>query len=203
MTDQYVDLDTTRRVTANLWFWQGLRWAPVGPVAAGAAVLASVADGELFLAVSAVGLLLAWWAYKRADAYYIRRYGVVRLKLGQHRRRERIKWFAVYPAMLASLIVDIVVRPPVFVTGPVWAAAILLYRHSTGGGRTHYFAAGALLAALAPLPVLGLVEAGDPIMVLWLALTGVLYAVCGVLDHLELARRFPSVAELDSVGVPR
>jgi hypothetical protein len=81
--------------------------------------------------------------------------------------------------------------------------AILLYRHSTGGGRVHYFAAAALLAAMAPLPALGLVEAGGPIMVLWLALIGVLYVVCGVLDHLELARRFPPIADFEPVGARR
>ena len=40
-------------------------------------------------------------------------------------------------------------------------------------------------------------------MTLWLAVMGVLYLLCGVLDHLELARRFPPVAEPEPAGAPR
>src|SRR5262249_32049691 len=132
--------------------------------------------------------------YRVADGYYLRRYGVVRLALGQHRRRDQIKWLAIYPLMLASLVVDLLAKPAVFITGPVWALAVLLYRRSTGGGRRHSLAAAAVLAALAPLPVLRVVDAGAPTVVVWLAVTGGLYLVCGVLDHLELARRLPPVA---------
>jgi len=186
----------THRVTANLWFWQGLRWAPVGPMAAGAAMLATAASDVVIIWIAyAAVLALAWWLHLIADGYYTHRYGMVRLAPGQHRRRDRIKWSAVYPLMIASIVVDLLVKPGVFVTGPVWALAILLYRRSTGGGRRHYFAAAAALAALAPLPALGLVDAGAPALVVWLAVTGVLYPACGVLDHLELARRFPPVAE--------
>ena len=193
-----------RQVTANLWFWQGLRWAPVGPLAAGAAVVASVGPADMVVwAGYAAALVLAWWLYRAADGYYTRRYGVVRLMIGQHRRRDRIKWLAVYPLMLASLVVDLLAKPAVFVTGPVWAVAILLYRRTTGGGRRHYFAAAAVLAALAPLPVLGAVDAGTPIVVVWLIVTGGLYLVCGVLDHRELARRLPPVAEPTPAGAGR
>lgn len=105
--------------------------------------------------------------------------------------------------MLASTVVDMLAKPAVFVTGLVWAAAILLYRRSTGGGRRHYFAAATVVAALAPLPALGVVDAGSPMMTLWLALMGLLYVVCGVLDHMKLARRFPPVVAPECVGAPR
>ncbi|HEY3033799.1 MAG TPA: hypothetical protein VGJ54_03975 [Streptosporangiaceae bacterium] len=204
MADQSVDLDMTRQVTANLWFWQGLRWAPAGPLAAAAAIVAWASpSGALVWAGYAVACGLAWQLYRIADGYYGRRYGEVTLRPGQHRHRGRVKWLAVYPAMLASIVVDMLVMPPVFVTGPVWAGAILLYRRSTGGGRRHYYAAAALLAGLAPLPALGLVEAGAPMVALWVSVTGVLYLVCGVLDHLELARRFPPVIEAEPAAAPR
>ena len=48
-------------------------------------------------------------------------------------------------------------------------------------------------AVLASLPAPRLVPADEPITVVRIALPGLLYAVCGVLDHLDLARRFPPV----------
>ncbi|HEU4426190.1 MAG TPA: hypothetical protein VFR67_26935 [Pilimelia sp.] len=203
MADLSGDLDMTRQVTANLWFWQGLRWAPVGPLAAAATILASAGSGVVLWAGYAAMLALAWLLYRSADRYYVRRYGVVRLALSQHRHRDRIKWLAVYPAMLAAIVVDMLAKPAVFLTGLVWAVAILLYRRATGGGRRHYIAAAAVLAAFAPLPALGVVDAGAPVMTLWLVVMAVLYLVCGLLDHVELARRFPPVAEVEPAGAPR
>jgi hypothetical protein len=204
MADQSGDLVMMRQVTANLWFWQSLRWAPAGPLAAGVTILASTGFGAGVVWAGCAALsALAWWLYGIADRYYARRYGTVRLALGQHRRRDQFKWLAVYPAMLAAIVVDMLARPPVFITGPVWALAILLYRRSTGGGRRHYLVAAAALAAFAPLPALRVVDAGAPLMTLWLAVMGVLYLVCAVLDHMELARRFPSVAEPEPAGADR
>lgn len=83
-------------MTANLWFWQGLRWAPVGPLAAGAVALPSVeTEPAVVWAGYAAMLALAWWLYRTVDRYYARRYGTVRLALGQHRRRDQVKWLAV------------------------------------------------------------------------------------------------------------
>jgi hypothetical protein len=193
-----------RQVTANLWFWQGLRWAPVGPLVAGATILASAGSNP---AVAWTGLAamvaLAWWLYRIADRYYVRRYGVVRLALGQHRFRDQIKWLAVYPAMAASIVVDMLAKPPVFVTGAVWAAAVLLYRRSTGGGRRHYLVAAAVLVALVPLPALGVVEPGKDALTLWLVVVAILYVACGVLDHVELARRFPPVSDAERADTAR
>src|SRR5213080_3588542 len=106
MTDQSGAFDMTRRVTANLWFWQGLRWAPMGALATGAALfVASAPEPAVGWACYVAALALGWWLYRLADAYYVRRYGVVRLALGQHRRRDQVKWLAVYPAMVAAIVV--------------------------------------------------------------------------------------------------
>ena len=93
--------------------------------------------------------------------------------------------------MTASIFIDILLAPKVFISGAVWAAALLAYRASTGGGRPHYFVGAALLAALTPLPLAGVVAAGRPMVVLWAVMVGLLYLVLGSLDHLELVRRFP------------
>jgi len=93
--------------------------------------------------------------------------------------------------MTAAIFVDILVAPKVFISGIIWAGALLAYRASTGGGRPHYFVGAALLATLTPLPLAGVVEPGRPMVVLWATVVGILYLVLGSLDHLELVRRFP------------
>jgi hypothetical protein len=187
------DLDTTRRVTANVWFWQGLRWAPGGLVFLLTPLTALLPDDWAPLVwLGWAGVLALWWyLYRLADRYYARRFGVVVGLAGQHRRRELVKWFVAYPAMAASVFVDLLAAPKVFLSGVVWALALLAYRASTGGGRAHYFVGAFLLAALTPLPALGVLDNGRPMVGLWAALVGALYLVLGTLDHLELARRFP------------
>ena len=187
------DLVMARQVTANVWFWQGLRWAPGGLVFLLVAVAALFPRGWTLLQwLCWTGAVASWWyLYHAADRYYARRFGVVVGRTGQHRRRARIKWLIVYPAMTASIFIDILVAPKVFISGAVWAAALLAYRASTGGGRPHYFVGAALLAALTPLPLAGVVAAGRPMVVLWAVMVGLLYLVLGSLDHLELVRRFP------------
>jgi hypothetical protein len=187
------DLVMARRVTANVWFWQGLRWAPGGLVFLLVALTALFPRGWTLLQwlCWTGGFALWWYLYRAADRYYARRFGVVVGLAGQHRGRERIKWLVAYPAMTASIFIDILAAPKVFISGVVWAAALLAYRASTGGGRAHYFVGAALLAALTPLPLAGVVEPGRPIVILWAAMVGVLYLVLGSLDHLELVRRFP------------
>jgi hypothetical protein len=187
------DLDMVRQVTANVWFWQGLRWAPGGLVflLAAASPLLPKDPALVSWLCWAGAFLLYWQLYRLADRYYGRRFGLVVALRGQHRRRERIKWFVGYPAMLGSFLVDILWAPKLFVSGLVWAAALLAYRASTGGGRPHYFVGAGVLAALTPLPALGVLGNGLPMVVLWAAIVGLLYLVLGTLDHLELVRRFP------------
>jgi hypothetical protein len=187
------DLETPRRVTANVWLWQGLRWAPGGMVFLFAAVSSLIpTDWTLLVWLGWTGVLALWWhLYRLADRYYAQRFGVVVARPGQHRRRDLIKWFVVYPLMSASVLVDLLAAPRIFLSGMVWAAALLAYRASTGGGRPHYFVGAALLAALTALPATGVLDNGRPMVVLWTVVVGVLYLALGTLDHLELARRFP------------
>jgi hypothetical protein len=187
------DLETARRVTANVWFWQGLRWAPGGLVFLVVALTSLLPRSWTPLVwLCWTGVFALWWyLYRLADRYYAHRFGVVVGRAGQHRRRDLVKWLAVYPLMAASIFIDLLAAPKVFVSGVVWAAALLAYRASTGGGRPHYFLGAALLAALTPLPTLGVLDNGRPMVVLWAVVVGSLYLVLGALDHRELARRFP------------
>jgi hypothetical protein len=187
------DLETARQVTANVWFWQGLRWAPGGLVFLMVALTPVLMNDTLAVWLSWTGAFALWvYLYRLADRYYARRFGVVVGLVGAHRRRERVKWLVAYPAMTASIFVDLLVAPELFVSGLVWAAALLAYRASTGGGRPHYFVGAALLAALTPLPALGVLANGRPMVVLWATVVGLLYLIMGGLDHLELTRRFPA-----------
>jgi hypothetical protein len=185
--------EMVRRVTANVWFWQGLRWAPGGLVFLLVAMTPLIpADQTLVHWLSWTGVFALWWyLYRVADRYYARRFGVVVGLAGLHRRRDRIKWFVVYPAMTASIFVDLLAAPRIFLSGVVWAGALLAYRASTGGGRPHYLVGAALLIALTPLPLLNVLHNGRPMVVLWAVVVGLLYLFLGVLDHVELTRRFP------------
>jgi hypothetical protein len=187
------DLDMMRRVTANVWFWQGLRWAPGGLVFLLVVITARMPDDWALLRwLCWAGTFALWWyLYRLADRYYARRFGVVVGLSGQYRRRNLIKWLVVYPAMTASILIDLLVAPKVFISGLVWAAGLLAYRASTGGGRRHYFLGAAALIALTPLPALGVLDNGAPMVTLWAVVVGLLYLIMGTLDHLELARRFP------------
>jgi hypothetical protein len=176
-----------------VWFWQGLRWAPGGVVFLLVAATPLLPDDQALVQwLCWTGAFALWWyLYRLADRYYARRFGTVVGLAGQHQRRNLIKWLVVYPAVTASIFVDLLAAPKIFLSGIVWAVALLAYRTSTGGGRPHYFVGAAVLAALTPLPALGVLDNGQPMVVLWAVVVGVLYLALGVLDHVQLTRRFP------------
>lgn len=186
------DLRQIRAVASNYFFWQGLRWIPMG------------------LALIAMSLLLAGWIPVRREwrdwlvwppliaalwisgsvlgRYYRRRFGHASADERQHTRRTSIKWLVVYPAMVASMVIDMKVSLPLLVSGIVWGASIELYRRSTGGGRPHYVVAALLLAALGLAPLFSAIPAGKLGITLLVGVVGAIYVVGGILDHLALAR---------------
>jgi len=189
-----------RAVTENFFLWQGLRLVPFGVMGIFYAIqLAEPAwwplrglSNELILVAV---LALACTAFSRIGRYYDRNFGKVRGIPGRHARRDAVKWWIAYPAMGASLFVDGLLKPRIFVSGLVWGAAVVAYWASTGRGRRHYLAIAALFFALAGLPALGLVEAGKPMLSLFTGLLGGIYVLAGILDHLELVRIVRPVRE--------
>lgn len=188
--------DRIHRVTANYFFWQGLRWLPGGFVLATAGFLWSewwpftgwVEDGIL------IAVLLASIGSSMAiGRYYQRAFGEVRGVPHEHVRRTRIKWLIVYPLMAGSLLVDGLAKPPFLLSGIVWGAAIVAYWWSTGRGRNHYVVAASILLAMSLLPTLGTVAAGPPSLSLFFIMVGGIYIVGGVLDHFELRQLLPPV----------
>ena len=187
-------------VTANYFFWQGLRWVPIGALGLLQAVLLADPDwwplapgyeDRLLLAALAAAVV----ACKLIGDYYARTFGQVRGFPGLHHRRGLVKWFLVYPAMLASLVLDATLASPLFLSGPVWAGALLAYRWSTGGGRRHYLLAAAVLAALPVVPATGRAAPGASMVALLLGVMGMIYVIGGILDHLELSRVLRPVEE--------
>lgn len=185
------DREHIQAVTANFFFWQGLRWVPMGAALLGLSVywngwwaVPAPWDAALQLGV----LALALGVSAAVGRYYHRRFGTVQGIPGIHARRERLKWRVVYPAMMGSLVADLVFSPPVLLSGFVWAAGILAYRRSTGDGRPHYLVAAVLLAAFGLLPLVGLLAPGKTLVNHFIGLVGVVFIVGGVLDHLELGR---------------
>jgi hypothetical protein len=188
---QIADLDRVRAVTANFFFWQGLRWVPMGlalilfavaPYAKG--VLGSPWTDIVTFATLFVAL---WLSTDVLGRYYTKVYGQVQGIPGQHAQRSKIKWFVVYPAMVVAIILDWKLNWPIFTSGIAFGAGIEAYRRSTGGGRRHYSVAAALLVLLAFAPLTGMTT-NRQMLAPFIGLLGLIYVVGGVLDHFELAR---------------
>jgi hypothetical protein len=186
------DLEQVRAVTANYFFWQGLRWVPMGvallgfaaALGAGTSIPSAVRDWGLLPLL----LVALWLSTSVLGRYYRRTFGQVQGDPDQHIRRSNIKWLVVYPAMMASLIVDMKIALPVVLSGIVWGASIEAYRRSTGGGRRHYTVAAVLLVAYGLLPLLGLVSAGKDAVGPLIGIVGLTYIIGGILDHQALVR---------------
>ncbi len=178
--------ERVRAVTDNFFFWQGLRFVPLGPALMVAAlaylpgVHESVGDSVLIFCLIAAMLASSWIGRR-----YRRDFGHVRPIPGAHALRSRLKWLLVYPLMLGALAVDLLRPMPILVSGPVWAVAILLYRGSTGGGRGHYITLAAMIAALALAPLLADSTSKQAVPILFLTL-GAGFTACAWLDDREM-----------------
>src|SRR5689334_4464918 len=188
-------------VTSNFFFWQGLRWVPMGV----ALLVACWSKSSITLVpepwqsvLALVTMIAAFALSGAAGRWYARSFGRVRGIPGQHARRTRTKWLVVYPALLVALVVDAVAKPPVLVSGVAFAAAIEAYRRSTGGGRAHYIVASIVFAALTFAPTLGFSSPGAVAINLVIAVLGATYTIGGLLDHRELTRLFPDVHDGDT-----
>jgi hypothetical protein len=191
--DTMNNLDLLRRITRDLWYWQGLRFAPMGIVGFIAAATFSPGWPDAVPPEGALlaGLAVAFVLYRAADRYYARSMGHVSPDLSLTKRRSAIKWFAVYPAMGVALVIDGLAEPPLFITGAVWAVALVLYWWSTGRGREHYLVLAGLTSLLTLLPLVDPTLAGKGAFPIFYAWFGVVYVVAGVLDHLALTRALP------------
>jgi hypothetical protein len=201
------DPDRIKAVTANFFFWQGLRWVPMGFTLILFALIpyAKSSIAEPWLSIFAYGLmaLALWLSMTVAGRYYARTYGSVRGMPGLHTRRTRIKWLLVYPAMFAAMLLDWKLDAPIFISGLVFALSVEAYRRSTGGGRKHYVIAALLQAAIAFVPLTQLATSRQ-LLVPFLGLLGAIYVVGGLLDHRELAtilRPAPQLLEDDGGAV--
>lgn len=195
---QEKDLDRIRSVTANYFFWQGLRWVPLGFVI-------------IFLGLS----LAPWWPLTGfwshvalfaaiviatagsswAGTYYAQTFGRVSEKPGAHQRRATLKWLLVYPLMLISLIIDFTYGSAFFISGPVWAVGILAYWWSTGRGRRHYLVAAFCMISLSLVQWRGLVAPGKSMYAVFATLLGATYVIGGLLDHFELREVLKPIKE--------
>jgi hypothetical protein len=192
--------DRIAAVTSNFFFWQGLRWVPLGFALLVASLMrdspASVPKSWRSLLVI-VAMIVAVAVSSATGRWYARVFGRVRGIPGQHTRRTRTKWLVVYPALVIALIIDGAARPPILFSGIAFAASIEAYRRSTGGGRRHYVIASAVFALLTFVPLMGFTARGFSSLTLLFAVLGATYVIGGVLDHLELTRILPNVASRD------
>ena len=195
------DLDRVRAVTANFFFWQGLRWVPLGVMLMVSALAPRSPALKPWVSIGMFVLLAVagWLSVSVLGRYYAQAYGRVQGIAGQHARRTRIKWLIVYPIMTAALVLDWRLNLPVFLSGAAFAAGIEAYRRSTGGGRRHYLVAEVLLAALTLVPLVSAASSRS-LLVPFIGILGAIYVVGGILDHLELTRIMKPVRMSEQSG---
>jgi hypothetical protein len=186
-------------VTDNFFFWQGLRWIPMG-----GAMLAFATVRSLDVPIPAAlrewipPLLFAvalWLSTSVLGRYYAHHFGCVRADPSRHLARTSVKWLIVYPGIVVAILADAKFRPPVLVSSLAFAVAIEAYRQSTGGGRRHYLIAAIGLVAFSILPLFDVVPAGKYSLTPLIGIIGLIYIVGGVLDHRELVRVLAPIRE--------
>ena len=186
-------------VTDNFFFWQGLRWIPMGAAMLGCAVLSSPRLPIHVAAPEWIALLMfvvaLWLSTSVLGRYYARHFGRVRGDASRHRVRTFIKWLIVYPAIIVAMLVDAAFAPPVVVSALAFAVAIEAYRQSTGGGREHYILAAIGLIVFSILPLGDVVPVGKYSLAPLIGIIGLIYIVGGVLDHRALVRAVAPVQE--------
>lgn len=147
-----------REFSANFFFWQGLRWVPLGAgvllwgVSFTPAWPLPALTREWVPAIAMLGALLASAAIGR---HYQQTYGSTETLRSVARRQGAVKWLVVYPAIVAALLVDGRLRSPILISGLVLAIALVLYVRATGGRRFHYLVAAIGLSGLSLLPSSG------------------------------------------------
>ena len=191
-------------VTDNFFFWQGLRWIPMGVALLGCAAVRSpdvpipgAVREWIALPLFAVAL---WLSTSVLGRYYARQFGRVRAEPSRHVVRTRVKWLIAYPAIIVAMLVDARFGPRVVVSSLAFAIAIEAYRQSTGGGRRHYIIAAIGLIAFSIFPLFDLVPAGKYSLTPLIGIIGLIYIVGGVLDHRELVRVLAPIQEEQRVA---
>ena len=186
-------------VTDKFFFWQGLRWIPLGAAMLTYSLMRSAHLPIPFAARASIGLLLLavalWLSSSVLGRYYARHFGCVRGDASRHTLRTSVKWLVAYPAILVAMLVDIQLLPPMLVSALAFAIAIEAYRQSTGGGREHYIWSAIGLVVFSILPLFGAVPAGKHGLTPLIGIVGLIYIVGGVLDHRELVRLFAPIQE--------
>jgi len=183
-------LERIEQVTANYFFWQGLRLVPMGiAMILVAFIIEWRSIPQALRNILMLGALAAaLWTSSALGGYYRRTFGSVRGIPRQHSRREMWKWTVVYPLMVGSFIVDAAWKGPLLISGLAWGAATVAYWWSTGRGRPHYHGVALLFAATTLLPALTSIDRGTPMLTLFIGIVGAAYVVAGLLDHLELSQ---------------
>lgn len=177
--------------TANYFFWQGLRWVPLGF----ALLILSLQPARLLalgkadeLVIVTVVMIVAMVVSNAIGRWYGRTFGIVRSAPGLHVRRDLLKWTVFYPLIAVALLLDCVWRPPILLSGPAWAAALVGYWASTGRGRNHYLVFAGAFAVATFVPLVNGPGSAMQRLNFILAMMGVVYIVAGVLDHFALVR---------------
>lgn len=188
------DLRYIRHFTTIYIFWQGLRAIPamLTLYAAAIAIMPWWTLDKVPTVTMVLGsLALAYFANIKINEYYARIFGEVKID-----RTRKIKvWLAFYPGIIATIMIDLLLMPPIFLTGIYMGLAFAVYWYYTGREYPHYLLNTVALGSLTFLPSLGLIDNGVPIMSVFLVLLGTLYLMGGLWEHFEMLRTIRNTQE--------
>jgi hypothetical protein len=199
-------LERLARITRGFPYLQGLKVVPVGLFLLGVTAVGSTwwpwssRVGKLVslgLVLATTGGLTRW-----AGVYYRRRFGQV-APTREQLRRDALGTGLAALAVIAGVVIDYSLEPPVSIFGIALGGFLLWYWSWSGGPRWYHWLAGAAFGAASLLPIvgnrsdMGFIQPGGPIVNLLVAVAGGAYVVVGLLDHLYLVRQLAPAEDGD------
>jgi len=180
-----------RHFTTIYIFWQGLRGIPAALTlfAAAAAIMPWWAlDKPITIGILLGGLVLAYFANGKINDHYSKIFGEVKVD-----RERKIKvWAAFYPGIIIAMLIDLLLMPPVFLTGMYMGLAFAVYWNYTGREHFHYLLNTVALGSLMFIPLSGFIANGKPMMSVFLLVLGTLYLIGGLWEHQEMNKTIRS-----------
>jgi hypothetical protein len=175
-------------LAANYSDRQGLRVVPVGLAVMVQAFPEWVPPSLSGIDTSLIALVAGFAGYWAAGRYYRRRFGAID-ELPYDGMSPVAQFVAMFASFIAAAVVDLLLHPPVFISGLVIAAWLAIAAWPSRLVRSHYMASAIVLALIAFAPLTGttLASAGRSYGFCF----GFMLLLAGVRDHMAFVAMFP------------
>lgn len=182
-------LDQIRDLAANYSDRQGLRIVPMALMILIQSFPRPLrVPSEAYALAMPLTLLVGLGGYALIGRYYERKFGRVE-ELPYEGVPVALQIALVVLGFFVSIGIDMLVRPPVFVSGLLVAAWLIATSWSSRRIRGYYAAAGIVLALVSLLPLIGQTQASVASM--YGFVFGVSLLLAGVRDHAQFVGQFP------------